>query len=259
MDLFENHITPFHCIALVSDIHGNLPALQSVYEHAIQQGSQLFFNAGDTVGYGPFPDECVDFIRDKKFFSVIGDYDQKVLAFPQHAGRYHQNKHVLKNLAFQWAFENLTQPNIQYLSHLPVNHQMTITHKSFFLTHGTPNNTQAHIGNATTSQEWLRYQHEAHSDIIISGNTHIFHQHTTEITLFVNPGSVGRQDDGDPRASYAILQLDDPFTIRQYRVEYDIEQVVKQLEFYGLPCEFSYMFREGCSLDTALQHMSSNE
>lgn len=259
MDPYQNPITPLQYIALVSDIHGNLPALQSVYEHARQQGALLFFNAGDTIGYGPFPNECIDFIREKKFFSVIGDYDQKVLAFPQHAKEYRQNKHPLKNLAFQWAFENLTQPNIQYLSQLPVNHQMTIAHKSFFLTHGTPNNTQAHIGNATTSQEWQRYQQEAHSDIVISGNTHIYHHHTALNTLFVNPGSVGRQDDGDPRASYAILQLDDPFTIRQYRVEYDIEHVIKQLEFYDLPCEFSYMFREGCSLNTALLQMSSYE
>ena len=259
MDLFENHVTPFHCIALVSDIHGNLPALQSVYEHAIQQGAQLFLNAGDTIGYGPFPNECVDFIRDKKFFSVIGDYDQKVLAFPQHARRYQQKKHVLKSLAFRWAYQNLTPTNLRYLSHLPINHRMSLAQRSFFLTHGAPNDTGSYIGDATTSQEWQRYQQQAHSDVIISGNTHILHQHTIEDTLFVNPGSVGRQDDGDPRASYAILLLDDAITIKQYRVEYDLEQIVEQLEFYDLPCEFSYMFRKGCSLDTALQQMSSDE
>lgn len=259
MDILENQITPFHCVALISDIHGNLPALQSVYEHAMQQGAQLFLNAGDTVGYGPFPNECVDFIRDKKFFSVIGDYDQKVLTFPQHARRYQQKKHVLKNLAFRWAYTNLTPSTFRYLSHLPINHRMSLAQRSFFLTHGAPNDTRMYIGDTTSVQEWHRYQQEAHSDILISGNTHIFHQHTTADTLFVNPGSVGRQDDGDPRASYAILLLDDALTIEQYRVEYDTEQIVKQLEFYDLPREFSYMFRKGCSLDTALQHMSSHE
>ena len=258
-EIFENQITPFHCIALLSDIHGNLPALQSVYEHATQQGAQLFFNAGDTVGYGPFPNECVDFIRDKKFFSVIGDYDQKVLAFPQHARRYQQKKHVLKNLAFQWAYTNLTPTNHRFLSHLPIDHRMSLAQRSFFLTHGAPNNTRMYIGDATTTQEWRRYQQEAHSDIIISGNTHIFHQHMVENTLFVNPGSIGRQDNGDPRASYAILLLDDPISVKQYRVEYDTDQIVKQLESYDLPREFSYMFREGRSLDSALQHMSSHE
>ena len=259
METFKSLITPFRYIALVSDIHANLPALQSVYEHAKQQGAQLFFNAGDTVGYGPFPNEYLDFIRDRKFFSVIGDYDQKVLAFPQHTMEYHQRKHPLKYLAFQWAYEHLTQTNIQYLSHLPVNHQMTIAQKSLFLTHGTPNDTQAHIGDATTPQEWQRYQQETHSDIFISGNTHIFHQYATNDGFFINPGSVGRQDDGDPRASYVILLLDKSISITHYRIKYDTGKIVKQLESYNLPCEFSTMFRKGYSLDAVLRQMSDHE
>ncbi|HAF61840.1 MAG TPA: hypothetical protein DCK95_05895 [Anaerolineaceae bacterium] len=253
MEPFENLIAPFHCIALVSDIHGNLPALQNVHQHALQQGAQLFFNAGDTVGYGPFPNECIDFIRDNKFFSVIGDYDQKVLAFPQHSQEYLIKKHPLKYLAFQWAYEHLTQTNIDYLSHLPVTHQMTVGQKSIFLTHGSPTDIKAHLGAETSPQEWQQYQQETPSDLIITGNTHVFHQQIAANTLFVNPGSVGRQDDGDPRASYALLTLDDPITVSHFRIEYNMTNVSQALELYNLPQEFMSMFQNGLSLDGVLK------
>ena len=67
-------------IALLGDVHANLPALEAVISHAASLGVEQFWNIGDFVGYGPYPDQVVERMRTKKFVNIAGNYDLKVLS-----------------------------------------------------------------------------------------------------------------------------------------------------------------------------------
>ncbi|NMC30100.1 MAG: metallophosphoesterase family protein [Pelolinea sp.] len=243
-------------IALLSDIHGNLPALEAVCQHAIEHGAQLFLNAGDTVGFGPFPNECLDFIRIHRFHSVKGDFDQKVLEFPTKRNVFELKKHYLRVFTLRWAYEQLSRHNFEFLSALPEFSKIGVGIKMLYLTHGSPRNPKAHLGPNTSRVELLFNQRHAKSDFIVTGNSHFFWKEQLENTIFINPGSVGRQDDGDPRASYAILSLGDPIRVTQFRVTYNVARVIHANEVYNLPVEFSYMFENGVNLERALADLS---
>jgi putative phosphoesterase len=250
---------PIQQVALLSDIHANLPALEAMYEHAMNHGAQLFLNAGDTVGYGPFPNECIEFIRFKKIISVKGDYDLKVLNFPKKKNAFERKKHPLRVLAFQWAYEQISNRNFQFLSDLPVSRKISIKAMLIYLTHGTVLNIKAHLGSDTLFPELVLNQQAARSDIIVTGNSHIFWKKYVRDTLFINPGSVGREDDGDPRASYALLSIGKSIQVNHYRVPYDISGLLHAIEVYNLPIEFSYMFQNGVNLERAIANLSKIE
>ena len=95
-------------IALLGDVHANLPALEAVLLHAKKEGAAAFWNIGDFVGYGAFPDQVVKQTRKSKFVSIIGNYDLKVLNFPKKDKKWRKKKHPQKWLAFKWAHDNLS-------------------------------------------------------------------------------------------------------------------------------------------------------
>ncbi|MGV8026933.1 MAG: metallophosphoesterase family protein [Anaerolineaceae bacterium] len=247
---------PIQRMALLSDIHANLPALEAVYEHAMEQGAQLFLNAGDTVGYGPFPNECLDFIRFKKIISVKGDYDRKVLEFPKKKNVFEEKKHPLQVFAFRWAYEQLNNHNFQNLSNLSEFEKISIESKTLYLTHGSPLSIKAHLGPHTPQSELVLNKRFVQSDFLVTGNSHVFWKEQVGDTLFINPGSVGRQDDGDPRASYVLLSIGNSIQVDHFRVPYDATSLLKAIEVYNLPVEFSYMFENGVNLDRALIELS---
>ncbi|NMB61870.1 MAG: metallophosphoesterase family protein [Chloroflexi bacterium] len=248
----------FQRIALISDIHGNLPALEAVYHHAIQFGVIIFLNAGDTLGYGPFPNECLNFLRSHHIISVIGDYDLKVLHYPEKEDKFKMQKNALRVLSFQWAHDRLSEENLQYLQQLPLFREVDFAGKTLYLTHGAPLNIKTHLGSLTTRQEWLDNQREAGTDFIITGNSHRFWKEKIENSNFINPGSVGRQDDGDPRASYAILSIGKFIQINHFRIAYDLPPLINKLQAYNLPAQFIYMFKNGVNLEQALEELSQD-
>jgi len=239
-------------IALISDIHANLPALESVYLHARSRGIQSFLNVGDLVGYGPFPDEVIAFIREKRIPSVIGDYDRKVILIKQKQKRWQKKKKSLKLLAFNWAHDHISIQNLTYLESLPKILEYTIFNVHFLLTHGSPDDISEHLSKETQTSRFQEIADQYNVDVVVSGNTHQFLQERIHNVLFINPGSVGRQDDGCPDASYAILEKDEEIRVKQYRVPYDVQKVIKALESYNLPEEFKTMFLKGLNLNTVL-------
>jgi putative phosphoesterase len=240
-------------IALISDIHANLPALEAVYLHARSIGVQAMLNAGDLVGYGPFPDEVITFIREKMILSVIGDYDQKVILIKQKQERWQKKKKPLKLLAFNWAHDHISIKNLTYLESLPKTLEHTIFNVHFLLTHGSPENISEHLSKETQTSRFQELANQYNVDVIVSGNTHQFFQEKIHNILFINPGSVGRQDDGCPDASYAILEIDKEISVKQYRIPYDVQNVLTALESYNLPEEFKNMFLKGLSLNEVLR------
>jgi putative phosphoesterase len=238
-------------VALIGDIHANLPALEAVLDHARNQGVEKIWNVGDFLGYGPFPDEVVQLLKkDDRALSILGNYDSKVLEFKQKKNKWRKSKHPDKYLAFEWAYENLSKKNRKYLRFL--SHEMRVKMRGhrILLVHGSPSSGGEHLYPDTPDKRLRELAKLAKADIIVVGHSHQPFVRQVDDVWFVNTGSAGRPDDGDPRACYAVLRFQgNEFTVQHFRVEYDVERTVAAIRKHNLPEDFAQMFLQGRNLD----------
>jgi putative phosphoesterase len=241
-------------IALIGDVHGNLPALEAVLEHARRQGMEAIWNVGDFVGYGPFPDQVVRRLRGARAVSIVGNYDLKVLKFRQKRKKWRKKKQLDKFLGFQWAAQKLSRKSRRYLRSLPKQREVQTEGLRILLTHGSPASNTEHLGPDTPVERLRQLAEMAAADLIVCGHSHRPFVRHVDDTCFVNTGSVGRPDDGDPRACYAILQLGPDnaqprIDVRRHRLTYDVQEAVAAIRAHGLPEAFAQMLIQGRNLD----------
>ncbi|NQT86768.1 metallophosphoesterase, partial [bacterium] len=96
-------------VALIGDVHANLPALEAVLADAEARGAEAVWDVGDLTGYGAFPEEVVQRLRQPDILNIIGNYDQKVLKFEQKSEKWRRKKRHEKWLAFRFASQNLSE------------------------------------------------------------------------------------------------------------------------------------------------------
>jgi putative phosphoesterase len=237
-------------IALLSDVHGNLPALEAVLDEAAHRGADAWWYCGDFLGYAPFPNKVVQTLCAANAVSVIGNYDLKVLAFAQKEGRWKGKKTPEKYAAFQWNYEHLSPEGRAYLESLPQERRLEADGLAVLLVHGSPDSVEEHLGSQTPEQRFEELAEKAGVDLIACGHSHEAFVRRVRRTWIVNPGSVGRPEGGDWRASYAMLEfVGGDLKVEHRRVEYDIDRVVQAIHAAGLPDSFAEVFRQGRSLD----------
>jgi len=236
-------------IALIGDIHANLPALQAVLTHAAAQGARQIYNIGDFVGYGPFPEEVVALVQATGIPSIQGNYDRKTLQSARKGEVWPIKKHPLKWLAFRWAYDHLSPASRRYLAALPRQRRLRIAGWRILLVHGSPVDQDEHLTPETPEQRLGELAQQAKADVIVCGHSHQAFVRQAGEVWFINTGSVGRPDDGDPRAGYALLDLGrGRRTVQHYRLEYALEETLQAIRRYGLPEEFAQMFLQGRNL-----------
>ena len=245
-------------IALIGDVHANLPALETVLERVCHVGVDAIWNTGDWVGYHAYPEQVVRRLRTENAISVVGNYDQKVLKFPRKRERWKANMRREKFLAFQWAFNNLSEESRSYLGQLPTEVRKEVEGTRLLMTHGSPAAINEPIDLDTPDLRLRVLGQEATADLIMLGHTHTPMDRQVGGVRFVNPGSVGRADDGDPRAAYAILEISKAgLDVRHFRVPYDVERALRALRDHGLPRPFEQMALQGRSLDFVMSQKGS--
>lgn len=247
-------------IALLGDVHANLPALEAVLSHARQNASDMIWNTGDFVGYGAFPNEGIEVLRKAGALSIVGNYDLKVVNFPRKKPKWRKSKRTEKYLAFKWAFKNLKPKNRRYLANLPQELRLELEGRRFLITHGSPASNEEHLTPETPWSRLKQLSELAQADVIVCGHSHQPFARLVGETWFINTGSVGRPGDGDPRACYAILDISpDHFWVQHYRVEYDIARAAAAVRQSGLPEAFAQMILQGYDLETILEEPESLE
>ena len=235
-------------LLVVSDIHSNHAALRAVLDDAAPWDVGIC--AGDTVGYGPDPNECVSAVRENGFECVMGNHDYEV----QHGAgsllqgasrRFRFNPHAAR--AVEINRELLAPGSMATLKTLPKSLRLEIQGADIAVYHGSP---QAPLREYVMPDEAKRRAAqliaEAGSRILILGHTHKPYTLKHRGALLLNPGSVGQPRDSDPRASYALVQLSDgeaKSIIR--RVEYDIETTQTRMREKGLPEPLATRLRVG--------------
>jgi putative phosphoesterase len=237
-------------IALLGDVHANLPALEMALSHAQQQGATAIWNIGDWVGYNAFPDEVVHRLRHEAALSIVGNYDLKVLNFKKKKKKWQKSKRPEKWLAFKWAYKHLSKKSRRYLRSLPQERHLELAGRRILLTHGSPASNQEALTAETPETRLRQLAQMAAADVVICGHSHRPFARQVDGVWFINTGSVGRPDDGDARLAYAVLGLETgQLRVRHYRLDYDIDRAVSAIRQHNLPEAFAQMLIQGRNLD----------
>jgi putative phosphoesterase len=237
-------------IGLISDVHANLPALEAVLDHASKKGVKGIWNLGDFVGYGPNPDEVIKILRTNGTLSILGNYDRKVLQVKRKQKKWTKTKAPDKWFAFLWAYEHLSAKSRKYLASLPEVQPVEFKDHLIFLVHGSPLSREEYLDQDTPDERLLKLSKCVNANIILCGHSHHALVRLVGNTVFINPGTVGRPDDGDPRASYSILIIKKKrIEVIQYRVEYDVERTARSIRANQLPEKFAQMLIQARNID----------
>jgi len=236
-------------VLLLGDVHANLPALEAVLAHAARRRPEAIWNVGDFVGYGAFPDEVVKRLRDADAVSIVGNYDLKVLELRKRQKKL-RKKRAEKWLAFKWAYESLSKKSRKFLRSLPQEVRLEAEGWRVLITHASPASNEEHLWPDTPARRLRELAAVADADAVLCGHSHQAFARKVAGVWFINAGSVGRPDDGDPRASYAMLSITRRgIRTTHYRVAYDVARAVAAIREAGLPEAFAEMLLQGRALD----------
>ncbi len=232
-------------IAFISDVHGNLTSLNEALKQIKNLNADLIYSAGDIVGYGPNPEECVKTFLEHNIRSVFGNHDYAV-NHPEMDFRFN----AYAKLAVQWTRERLSETSKTYLKSLP----MFIEEKNFTVFHGSldeedpfsyilmPADSEISFKNMKTQIGFFGHSHVAgcfiqrESGIIdyipgISGCTLNLKENEKYL---INVGSVGQPRDGNPAGGFCIFDTDEK-SVEIKRYQYDIDKVYDLIVENGLP------------------------
>jgi len=211
-------------ILLLADIHANWPALK-----AIDETFDACLVLGDLVDYGLEPSPCIQWVREHATHAVRGNHDHGVAQFVKVHGK--MGFKYLTGVTRQVTQERITAEDRRFLGALPVTKRLNLDGAKFLLVHATPRDPLDEYSIADVDF-WSRRLADVDAQVICVGHTH--HPYILEVgnKLVINPGSVGQPRDGDPRASYAII---DNQRVELKRIEYPVEDTVKTVLESNLP------------------------
>jgi predicted phosphodiesterase len=243
--------------ALISDIHSNLPALETVLEDIdSQEGVDAIYHLGDLVGYAPWPNEVVALIRERGIPGIAGNYDSTTATDYPHCGCKAESPRgeELSHLSYEWTRTHVTPETKRFLGALPFRMDLRPRggHKSrptLTLVHGTPTlNTLYWTEDRPDSfaSKMAKAAGSEEGDLIAFGHTHKPWHRLADGVGFLNTGSVGKPKDGDWRAGYALVEADEEIgRVEFVRVEYDLERAVEGILGSELPDEFADQLKAG--------------
>lgn len=253
-------------IAVFSDIHANLPACRAVLDSIDARRPDQIFCLGDLVGYAPWPNEVVDLIRDRNITTIAGNYDEGVGRDVDECGcAYDTDEQRWRGQAsISYTNEVIDEDHRRWLRSLPRHFRLQLGAEadySALLVHGSPRRINEYLYEDRPESSMRRMMAEAGADVMCFGHTHKPYHRVIEdesgdgrrVRHAVNTGSVGKPKDGDPRAGWVMLEIEDEperadedaVSAEFVRVSYDVEAAARGIEESELPDAFAEMLRTG--------------
>lgn len=244
-------------LAVFSDLHANLPAMEAVRDHIKQGAYDGVYCLGDIGGYAAEPNEVQSVVMEMGCPTLLGNYDEGVGFNLGDCGCHYVKTFDIEmsNISFLWTREQTTDANKAWLRELPREIRLEIEGRNVLLCHGSPASNTEYLFENRSEGYLKRFtpggKQDAHADLIIFGHTHVPYHRVVDGVDFVNTGSVGRPKDGDPRAGYAVLTLDgDRIDVEEVRLLYDVDTACERLIKAGLPSYFADYLRSGGNVPT---------
>lgn len=245
-------------ILLISDIHGNFPALLAIAKELDITTFDYVVNCGDSTVYAPFPSETLRWLVRHKAISILGNTDRKVINI-LNDHQFTKPRKPEKRIMYSSTAEALDAAGRRALlsfgrsETLVLQSPEKISPKkqySIGIYHGSPADPDELLFADTPDDRFHELAAGLDCTIVITGHSHSpYHKFLSDIH-FINPGSAGRMFDGDPRASCAILEIaPGSIKVSHFRISYDINEVVAAIRRHQLPEIYTTMFLQGRKLN----------
>jgi putative phosphoesterase len=229
-------------VAVVTDIHANLPALEAALEAIESIGVDAVYCGGDLVGYGPYPNEVCSLVEDRGIPTIHGNYDHAIGRELEDCGCAYRDQHdrELGQRSVEWTLEHTSERSKHFMRALPFDLRFELGDRRARLVHGSPRKVNEYLFEDRPARTFERIAAGADCDVLVFGHTHQPWVREYGGVLFVNCGSVGKPKDGDPRAAFAVLRLHRDRVVAEIeRVEYDAPAVAREVAAAGLPKEYA--------------------
>lgn len=253
-------------IALFSDIHANLPALEAFFQDVEKRDIDSIYCLGDLVGYNIWPNEVINEIQKRNIPTISGNYDYGIGRSSDDCGCAYKTDEEKANGKISIFFTNkiVKDEERNYLrtlpAHINLEFQLNDEKLNLLLVHGSPRKINEYLFEDRAEKSLLRIMRDANADIMCFGHTHkpyhrILENKTEENTSFchaINIGSVGKPKDGNTRGCYVIIELNentsisikDSISVEFIRFDYDVEKAAKAVEDSELPNAYAKALRD---------------
>ena len=213
---------------ILSDIHGNLPALRAVAE-AIPQADRVIV-AGDLCEEGPTPAQVLDMLRELGWTLIAGNTDQDLVSVP--AGMKDRKARLIT-----WARGQLGAERLRFLESLPFSTTIEADgHEVALVVHANPLNMEDQLYPTMTEEELKPYLKKVRPNLLAFGHLHIPYVRPVAGKVLVDVSSVGHPKDKDRRAAHTVITWEgERRSIEQVRIPYDVEETVHMMRSSGMP------------------------
>jgi putative phosphoesterase len=254
-------------IALFSDIHSNLPALEAFFKDVEIQQPDVLYCLGDLVGYNIWPNEVINEIRKRHIPTIAGNYDFGIGRKSNDCGCAYKEEHEkeMGKISISYTNSAVKEEERKYLRILPaqikIEFQLNTDKLNLLLVHGSPRKINEYLFEDREEKSLLTIMEQAGADLMCFGHTHKPYHRILPAEPAGNPhyrhainiGSVGKPKDGNPQGGYVLLTINekssvsnkDSIGVEFIRFDYDIEKAAKAIEESILPNEYAQMLRKG--------------
>lgn len=209
----------------MSDVHSNVHALNAVLGDVDEQGADVVLCAGDLVGYGAYPNECIELLRERRAICIAGNHERAVIALDV------SGMNPLAASAIYWTAKRISDAGMGYIRKLRPRATLNLAGVPAAMFHGSVRKDDEYVYEEDAGPELLAL---AKAQVVVSGHTHVPYVKRVPEGVLVNPGSVGQPRDGDRRASY-LLYDERQMHFQLRRVEYPVQEAAKAITAAGLP------------------------
>lgn len=254
-------------IALFSDIHANLPALEAFFKDVETRNTDAIYCLGDLVGYNIWPNEVIEEIRKRGIPTITGNYDFGIGRSSDDCGCAYKTdeEKEMGKVSIAYTNEVLKDEQRAYLrtlpSHIRLEFQLNNDKFNILLVHGSPRRVNEYLFEDRDEKSLMRIMEQADADVLCFGHTHKpYHRilnsgvdGNDHFRHAINIGSIGKPKDQDPRGGYVLLTIHENSSILDknsvnvefVRFEYDVERAAIAVEGSPLPNAYADMLRNG--------------
>ena len=229
-------------VAVITDIHGNLAALQAALGRIDELSIDRIYCGGDLVGYGPHPSEVCALIKERAIPTIYGNYDYAIARDEEDCGCAYATAHdrELGQESVAWTLQQTDRAAKDFMRELPFDLRFPVGSVGVHLVHGSPRKVNEYLFEDKPASLYERLADAEKDSVLVFGHTHKPWVRGYGAVLFVNCGSVGKPKDGDRRGAFAVLRpARGSVQVTIERVGYDAAAVAEEVRSAGLPAEYA--------------------
>lgn len=230
-------------IAVISDVHGNLPALKAVLEDIRTEEASQVYCLGDLTDAAPWHNEVIEMIRDLKIPTIMGNHDERIaMDLPVYPlAKHSKEEQEARFAAIKFSKETISLQNKQFLAGLPALIKIQLGKVALLLVHGSPDSNEEYLYENHDEGLLKEMLQQNNADIMICGHTHLsfirYLSNETSRKMIINAGSVGRTKESGPEATYLMLNVKNETDIipEIRKVPYNVTEVVEGIRNSPIP------------------------